>query len=88
MFGDVTHTSSKRICHSAPNAWDLKGGIPQNAFWRLGGGEVCQMPKKDGRLGDDNRSMSYKATAIKLPSRYTVQCGGMEAKVLIFRLRT
>ena len=82
MFGDVTHTSSKRICHSAPNAWDLKGGIPQNVFWRLGGGEVCQMPKKDGR------SMSYKATAIKLPSRYTVQCGGMEAKVLIFRLRT
>ncbi len=31
MLGYVTHNSSQDPCHSAPNAWDTKGGIPQNA---------------------------------------------------------
>ena len=27
----VTFSSSQNACRSAPNAWDVKGGIPQNA---------------------------------------------------------
>ena len=33
-------TILQNACHSAPQGWDVKGGMPQNACWRLGGGEV------------------------------------------------
>ncbi len=37
--GDVRLCDSQffKACHSAPKGWDVKGGIPQNACWRLGG---------------------------------------------------
>ena len=42
----VTHTSSQNL-FSAPTGWDVKGGIPQNACWRLGGGEARPTLKHD-----------------------------------------
>ena len=33
--------------HVTPKGWDVKGGIPQNACWRLGCGEARQTLKHD-----------------------------------------
>ncbi len=33
--------------HVTPKGWDVKGGRPQNACWRLGGGELRQTLKHD-----------------------------------------
>ena len=43
--------------HVTPKGWDVKGGIPQNACWRLGCGEAC---KRWNTIGP-----SQKTTAVQ-----------------------
>ena len=62
--------------HVTPKGWDVKGGIPQNACWRLGCGEARQTLKHDRAIP--------KTTAVL--SMCTAQCGSMEAKALSFVL--
>ena len=45
----------------APKGWDVKGGIAQNACWRLGGGEARQALKRDRAIP--------KTTAVKVHTK-------------------
>ena len=60
MLGHV-HNSSKRMS----KGWDVQGGIPQNACWRLGCGEACQTLKHDKAI-HDSRSRAHERNAMKL----------------------
>ena len=74
--------------HVTPQGWDVKGGIPQNACWRLGCGEARQMLKHGGAIP---KRQPFKGTQKKcnqmVPSMCTAKCGSMEAKALSFVLR-
>ena len=48
----MSFTILQNACHSAPKDWDVKGGIPQNVCWRLGGGEVRQTLKHDRAVAE------------------------------------
>ena len=54
----------QNACHSAPKGWDVKGGIPQNACWRLGGGEVeARQTMKDDRATPKTRDVQFHTRA-------------------------
>ena len=73
--------------HVTPKGWDVKGGIPPTACWRLGCGEARQTLKHDRAIP--------KTTAVQGLERHdeivlgmcAAQCGSMEAKALSFVLR-
>ena len=73
--------------HVTPKGWDVKGGIPPTACWRLGCGEARQTLKHDRAIP--------KTTAVQGRERHdeivlgmcAAQCGSMEAKALSFVLR-
>ena len=74
--------------HVTPKGWDVKGGIPQTACWRLGCGEARQMLKHDRAIP---KRQPFKGTQKKcnqmVLSMCTAQCGSTEAKALSFVLR-
>ena len=70
--------------HVISNGWDVKGGIPQNACWRLGCGEARQTPPSQKR--HPLKGARKKCNEIVL-SMCTAQCASMEAKALSFVLR-
>ena len=49
MLGHVTDNSSK-LTSLRLKGWGVKGGIAQNACWRLGGGEALQTLKRDSAI--------------------------------------
>ena len=73
--------------HVTPKGWDVQGGIPQNACWRLGCGEACQTLKHDKAIPKTTAVQGRtKCNEIAL-SMCAAQCGSMEAKALSFVLR-
>ena len=74
--------------HVTPKGWDVQGGIPQNACWRLGCGEACQTLKHDKAIPKRQpfKGARKKCNEIVLSMRLA-QCGSMEAKALSFVLR-
>ena len=74
--------------HVTPKGWDVKGGIPQDACWRLGCGEAC---KRWNTIGPSQKPQPFKGAREKCNeialSMCTAQCGSMEAKAWSFVLR-
>ena len=52
--------------HVTPKGWDVKGGIPQNACWRLGCGEARQTLKHDRAIPKTTAVQGYERNAMKL----------------------